>query len=70
MLYSCHFSDLPNQRAFGIVVDDETMTWTSEPPGQEIPAVWTGYFSRQGGGPIGSGKQFEVLPGGKARLVS
>lgn len=62
MTYRTHFA---NQ--FGIVVDAEKMTWTSDPPGNDLPRPYVLYFSR--GGPIGSGKQFEVFPGGRARLV-
>lgn len=68
MLYRTHFQNPPGVGpSFGITVDDETMTWVSDPPGNDLTKPITAYFSR--GGPIGSGKQFEVLPGGKARLI-
>jgi hypothetical protein len=67
MIYRMHFSDMARARAFGIVVDDETLTWASDPAGHDLTEPITGYFSR--GGPVGSGKQFEVFPGGRARLT-
>ena len=69
MKYRTHFSDMAHQRAFGIIVDEETMTWTSDPPGNDISEPITAYFSREGGGPIGSSKQFEVFPDGHAHAV-
>jgi hypothetical protein len=62
MTYRTHY---PNQ--IGIVVDAGKMTWTSDPPGNNIQQSYVLYFSR--GGPVGSGKRFEVFPGGRARLV-
>lgn len=70
MKYRTHFSDMANQRAFSIVVDDETLTWVSDPPGKDLFEPVTAYFTRVGGSPIGSGKQFEAFPGGKVRISS
>ncbi len=68
MLYRMHYATAPGiGPSFGIVVDDATMTWTSDPPGHDINQPVTGYFTR--GGPIGSGKQFQVCPGGKASEI-
>jgi hypothetical protein len=69
MKYRTHLSDMARQRAFGIIVDDQTLTWVSDPPGNDIAEPFTSYFTREGGGPIGSGRQFKVLPGGQARLA-
>jgi hypothetical protein len=54
---------------FSIVVDDETLTWTSVPPGHDVEKPLSAYFTAEGIAPIGSGKWFEVRPGGQARLV-
>jgi hypothetical protein len=69
MRYHNHVSDLPHGRAFRITVDDETLTWESDPPGNDISEAMTLYFTREGTNPPGSGKQFQVLPGGRAKLV-
>lgn len=71
MRYRCHFQNMGGGLAFGIVVDDEALTWESDPPGNELPKPFAAYFSREGAGnPIGSGKRFEVMPGGRARPVN
>ena len=69
MRYSNHLQNPPGlqQPSFTITVDDETMTWVSDPPGDDITKPLTTYFSC--GGPPGSGKRFQVFPGGRARLV-
>jgi hypothetical protein len=59
-VYAMHWN---NQ--FNILVDDEALTWTSDPAGRAILEPITGYFSR--GGSIGSGKYFTVFPGGRAK---
>jgi hypothetical protein len=69
MTYRGHLQDLAHGQSFGIVIDDETMTWSSDPPGGTIERPMTTYFPREGGGPPGSGRNFEVLPGGKVRSV-
>jgi hypothetical protein len=54
--------------SFGIIVDDQTMTWTTDPQGNDIPEPMMGVpFTREGSSPIGSGRAFDLFPGGKAR---
>jgi hypothetical protein len=65
-IYRTHYVD-PIHGSFGIVVDDETMTWTSDPPGRSLEKAVTAYFSR--GGPPGSGRTFTVLPNGGVQPV-
>ena len=67
MKYAGHYADMPHERAFGIAIDTETMTWVSVPPGQDIERPYTARFARQGppAPPIGSSKIFTVHPGGK-----
>lgn len=68
MLYRTHFQSPPGAgQSFGITINDEAMTWESDPTGHDLTEPVTAYFSR--GGPPGSGKQFQVLPGGRARAV-
>lgn len=67
MKYHNHIQDMGQGRSFTIIVDDQTMTWTTEPPGNNIAKPLTLYFSLKGGGPIGSGRNFTVLPGGRAQ---
>ena len=69
MRYRNHIQDMGHGRTFAIIVDDRSLTWVSEPVGNDISTPMTLYFTQEGGGPIGSGKQFEVLPGGGARQV-
>ena len=57
----------PTDAPFGIVVDDETMKWVSDPPGRELLRPERFQFSSSGA--IGSGKEFEVHPGGRALEV-
>lgn len=66
MLYSAHNAGLPGLKSsFTITVDDETMTWVSSPPGHDLEKPMLGvYMSR--GGPPGSGKAFDLFPGGCA----
>ena len=68
MLYRLHYATPPGLGpSFGIVVDDSTMTWTTDPAGYTLDKPVPGYFTC--GGPIGSGKQFVAHPGGKATLL-
>jgi hypothetical protein len=67
--YRNHYGGAPGVLpSFGIVVDSETETWTSDPPGHDIPRPMVLYFTG-GDHAIGSGKQYEVYPGGRARFV-
>jgi hypothetical protein len=69
MLFRGHWAGLPGIKpGFGVVVDDETMTWRSDPPGHDLEQPFTAYFPRQDGA-LHKGKNFEVLPGGRAREV-
>lgn len=67
MLYRTHHGGAPGVKpSFGIAVDDETMRWTSEPAGHDLEQPLIGvYLSR--GGPPGSGKVFDLFPGGEVR---
>lgn len=64
MLYRSHFTGRPNDASFGITVDCETLTWVSEPPGHDLALPHRAYFSASGS--VGSGKELEVRPGGRA----
>ena len=66
-MYRMDLHDRARERSFGIVVDEETMTWISDPPGIDIAESIVGYFGK--GGPLWSGKQVEILPGGFARSI-
>jgi hypothetical protein len=69
MIYRMHFSDMAHVRTFGVVVDDETMTWTSDPKGEDLERPIIGaLYAVEGGGPIGSSKRFDVFPGGRAAI--
>jgi hypothetical protein len=63
-IYGSHVVDMMNGN-FGVTIDDEKMTWTSNPPGKTISKPMTLYFSR--GGPVGSGREFTILPDGTVR---
>lgn len=68
-IYSNHNAGLPGvEPSFRIDVDSESLTWKSDPPGHDLPKPVLLYFTG-GDRSIGSGKQFEVLPGGRARFV-
>jgi len=68
-LYRIHYGGLPGvEPSFGIVVDSDTNTWMSDPPGHDIPKPMLTYFTG-GDHSMYSGKQFEVFPGGRARFV-
>lgn len=67
-LYRMHFQNVAMGVSFGIVVDSEKLTWTSDPPGNDIPQPMDGYFTGEDHS-IGSGKRFEIFPGGRARFV-
>ena len=69
MKYSGHIGTHPRGSNFRWTVDDETMTWESEPPGRTISKPVLGIYGSHGG-PPGSGKAFDLLPGGTARLHS
>lgn len=66
MKYATHNQD-PINGSFGITVDYETMTWTTTPPGHDIREPMLGVYMSRGGLP-GSGKAFDLFPGGKACL--
>jgi hypothetical protein len=67
MRYRMHYSH-PIHGSFGIVVDDESMTWVSDPPGTEIAErIDAAYFSREGVNQPGSGRVFTLFPGGRAQ---
>jgi len=61
------------QNGFHITVDDATatadgnMTWTTNPPGRDIREPMLGVYMSYGG-PVGSGKAFDLYPGGRARF--
>jgi hypothetical protein len=63
-IYGSHVVDNINGN-FGVTVDDEKMTWTSNPSGRVIEKPITLYFSR--GGPVGSGRKFTIFPDGGVR---
>ena len=63
MLYANHISN-PVGESFLALVNDETLTWESQPPGKDIPKPMTLYFSCHGA--LGSGKNFTIFPGGRA----
>jgi hypothetical protein len=70
MLYSVHNAGLPGQKpSFTITVADETMTWFSSPPGHDLETPMCGVYMTRGG-PPGSGKRFDLFPGGRAQLSS
>jgi hypothetical protein len=55
---------------FWVVIDGDTLTWVSDPPGHTINEPIILYFPLEGAaGAIGSGKQFQVLPEGRVRLL-
>ncbi len=70
MHYRSHYGGAPGIfPSFGIIVDDQTMTWTTDPLGNDIPKPMMGVpFTREGSSPIGSGKAFDLFPGGRAQL--
>ena len=49
---------------FEVDVDDQTLTWTSKPPGKSIPRPITLHFTH--GGRRGAGRSFTILPDGRA----
>jgi hypothetical protein len=49
--------------SFAIIVDDETMTWESDPQAKDIEDSMTTYFTSVG--EPGTGREFTVLPGGR-----
>ncbi|MGR4064775.1 MAG: hypothetical protein ACLQPV_04935 [Vulcanimicrobiaceae bacterium] len=63
MLYSHHIHD-PGGEPFVVVVNDDTMTWASEPAGRTISKPRLLYFTH--GGRRGSGRNFTIFPGGRA----
>lgn len=65
--YRAHLQNVLGH-SFGIVVDSDDNSWTSDPPGYDIPRSMVAYFTG-GDHAIGSGKQFEIYPGGMARFV-
>jgi len=68
-IYSNHHAGLPGvQPSFRIDVDSEALSWKSDPPGHDIQNPMVLYFAG-GDHAIGSGKQFEIFPGGRARFV-
>ena len=68
MLYRVHNAGAPGVKpSFGIVVDDETMTWSSDPPGHDLDQALFGVYASRGGAPR-SGKAFDLFPGGRAEL--
>lgn len=67
MRYRMHYAN-PIHGSFGIVVDDETLTWVSDPPGRDISEpIRSAYFAREGVNPPGSGRLFTIFPGGRAQ---
>jgi len=66
MKYSGHYND-PAHGSFGITVDDETMTWVSNPPGRDLREAKQDVRLNKGGTP-GAGKSFDLFPGGRAQL--
>jgi len=68
-IYSNFMAGLPGVKpSFRIDVDSEALAWKSEPPGDDVETPMVLYFTG-GDHAIGSGKQFEVFPGGRARFV-
>lgn len=63
-IFGAHVIDNINGN-FGVTIDDEKMTWTSNPPGRVIAKPMKLYTSS--GGPPGSGKQFTIMPDGTVR---
>jgi hypothetical protein len=69
MRYRNFQASMPGLKSgFTIIVDDESMTWQTEPPGKGISVLIEGLrFVEEGVAPIGSGKWFDILPNGTAR---
>ena len=67
MKYRTHMGGMPPGGSFAIIVDSETMTWTTEPPDQNISKPFIGLRFVAEGGAIGSGKFFDITPDGRAR---
>jgi hypothetical protein len=51
---------------FWALVDTETMTWVSDPPGKDVFAIVRSLYGREVEGT--SGGLFNVFPGGKVTL--
>jgi hypothetical protein len=68
MRFYAHIND-PILGSFGMTIDEDTMTWSSTPPGHDIREPMIGaYFKLVGEPPPGrvfAGKNFDVYPGGK-----
>jgi hypothetical protein len=57
-MYRTHYGGAPGvEPSFGIVVDSDSLTWTSDPPGNDLRKPMLLYFTG-GDHSIGSGKQF------------
>jgi len=66
MKYAVHLKDTVHG-SFSITIDDETMTWVSNPPGHDLPQDMVGAHATKSGTP-GPGKTFDLFRGGKATL--
>jgi len=67
MKYYSHRAALPGvSPSFMLIVDDETMTWESDPLENDVRSpILNLRFSREGDRPIGSGKYFNIFPDGR-----
>jgi hypothetical protein len=69
MRYRAHYAGTPGVLpAFGIVVDDQSMTWVSDPSGYNIPEPMINL--RTIGEGLAPGKYFDIFPDGTARISS
>jgi hypothetical protein len=66
MLYRLLERGIPGVPSADIIIDDATMTWTSEPPGHPLAETLVAAFSAPG--PYGTDRrEFKVFPNGRAR---
>lgn len=62
-IFRGHIQDHAQGATFGIIIDERTLSWTSDPPEHDIRDAIEAYFTC--GGPPGSGRWFRVFPGGR-----
>lgn len=69
MKYRFHNGGAPGVLpSFGVIIDDESMTWRSDPAGHDLSKpIFGQYAVREGDAPLGSGKTFDVYPGGRVQ---
>jgi hypothetical protein len=64
-IYRGFLQNIVHPPSFTVLIDSETSSWSSDPPGHDIRSSFVGDFSREDGA-IGASKRFELHPGGLA----